>query len=114
MISSCHSVNDHFLTCSGVQQIAKAMMTMTTILVTLFLFSCPLPLLALSLLGPWPCVAAVPLHSLSSMFKYNHEMARSGTASEVTKNNVWYSRPFEEDASKVQIVRTYKCVKMSQ
>ena len=67
------NVNDegHDLTCSGVQHIAKATMMMTTVLVALFLFSCPLLLLLLlflSLAGPGPCVAAEPRHSRSSMF----------------------------------------------
>ena len=65
---------------------AKATMMMTTVLVAFFLFSRPLLLLFLSLLGPGPCVAAEPRHSRSSMFMYSHRMARSGTASDVAKN----------------------------
>ena len=70
------------------------MMT-TTVLVALFLFSCPLllfpPLLLfLSLAGPGPCVAAEPRHSRSSMFMYSQRMARSGTASDVAKKMPWF------------------------
>ena len=72
---------------------AKATMMMTTVLVALFLFSCPLLLLPppppvplfLSLAGPGPCVAAEPRHSRSSMFMYSQRMARSGTARDVAK-----------------------------
>ena len=68
------------------------MMT-TTVLVALFLFSCPLLLLLLlflSLAGPGPCVAAEPRHSRSSMFMYSQRMARSGTASDVAKKMPWF------------------------